>query len=160
ITKTYATDPQRDAVLIDVRFEPKDPDLDLYVVYDPSLGNGGMGDSAFSTFAIDSIGEMRFRGLTSEDNSKTVASAREVSTSTEERTSGFVGISDGLGDLKKSGRIAVTYGEARNGNVVQMARITDPERFTLVLAFSGSISSAAATAAQTLLKNTAKTFSE
>ena len=45
ITKTYATDPKNDAVLIDVRFEKKDTDLQLYVYYDPSIGNTGMGDN-------------------------------------------------------------------------------------------------------------------
>ncbi len=42
ITKTYATDVERDSVLIDVKFEPKNTNLKLYVYYDPSIGNSGM----------------------------------------------------------------------------------------------------------------------
>ena len=48
ITKTYITDVERDSVLIDVRFEPKNKNLNLYIYYDPSLGNSGMGDKAYS----------------------------------------------------------------------------------------------------------------
>ena len=48
ITKTYTTDVERNSVLIDVKFEPKNKDLNLYVYYDPSLGNSGMGDWAQS----------------------------------------------------------------------------------------------------------------
>ncbi len=55
ITKTYTTDVERDSVLIDVKFEPKNKDLNLYVYYDPSLGNTGMHDSA----GLYSIGHYR-----------------------------------------------------------------------------------------------------
>ena len=51
ITTTYTTDPRYDAVLIDVRFDRTDPNLDLYVFYDPSVGNSGMGDTG-TLFAV------------------------------------------------------------------------------------------------------------
>ena len=44
ITKTYVTDTQNGTVLIDVKFEPKIADLDLYVYFDPSIKNSGMHD--------------------------------------------------------------------------------------------------------------------
>ena len=45
ITKTYITDPRHNTVLIDVSFDTK-TDADFYVIYDPSLNNSGLHDSA------------------------------------------------------------------------------------------------------------------
>src|SRR5204863_4586743 len=56
ITKSYTTDPERDSLLIDVRFQSKDDNLNLYVYYDPSLGNSGMGDSASTKFGLNDRG--------------------------------------------------------------------------------------------------------
>src|SRR5260221_6846028 len=53
ITKTYTTDPGRDSALIDVRFQPSGKNLSLYVYYDPSLANSGMGDTASRKFGLD-----------------------------------------------------------------------------------------------------------
>lgn len=158
ITKTYATDPKNDAVLIDVRFEPRNGDLSLYVYYDPSLANSGMGDTAISTYAIDNLGERGFKGLASEDASRKVGSALAVLTSNGERTSGFSGLSDGLSDLSKFGRIIMPLTEARNGNVAQLARIENPQRFTLALAFSDSIPNAAVVASRSFSKGMAKSL--
>src|SRR6266849_4442170 len=47
LTKTYITDPRRDALLIDVAFSGP-PSGSLYVLYDPSLKNSGYGDTGFS----------------------------------------------------------------------------------------------------------------
>jgi glucoamylase len=47
IRKTYVTDPERNSLLIDVEFLPARDGLDLYVYYDPSLKNSGMGDTAW-----------------------------------------------------------------------------------------------------------------
>jgi glucoamylase len=49
ITKTYVTDPARSTVLVDVTFESLDGNpYQLYVLYDPSLNNGGDDDTASS----------------------------------------------------------------------------------------------------------------
>ncbi|MBC7797891.1 MAG: hypothetical protein H7Z37_13540 [Pyrinomonadaceae bacterium] len=48
ITKTYATDPKRNSVLIDVLFDTNEKDLALYLYYDPALNNTGMHDTAWS----------------------------------------------------------------------------------------------------------------
>src|ERR1700690_2151992 len=47
IEKTYATDPQRDTLLIDVHFSGS-ADLSLYVLYNPALKNSGYGDTGYS----------------------------------------------------------------------------------------------------------------
>ena len=46
VTKTYVTDPARNVLQVDVRFESlTGKKLDLYALFDPSLGNDGDDDS-------------------------------------------------------------------------------------------------------------------
>lgn len=127
ITKTYIADPTRDAVLIDVKFEPKDPTLKLYVYFDASMGNTGMGDEARVVNA----------NLVAFEASKPDGGAASLSFSSkiDEASSFFAGASDGMGQLRQSGRITQAYTRASDGNVVQMARIVEPKQFTAVLAF-------------------------
>jgi glucoamylase len=48
VTKTYVTDPARSTLLVDVGFESLTGEpYQLYVLYDPSLKNGGNEDSGF-----------------------------------------------------------------------------------------------------------------
>ena len=51
ITKNYTVDPQRNVVLIRIRFKGhfkrRENDYQLYVYYDPSLNNSGMHDTAW-----------------------------------------------------------------------------------------------------------------
>ncbi|MDQ3181542.1 MAG: hypothetical protein M3Q33_13605, partial [Acidobacteriota bacterium] len=48
ITKTYATDVERDSVLIDGKYEVKNGSYQLFVYFDPSIANSGMKDSSFT----------------------------------------------------------------------------------------------------------------
>jgi glucoamylase len=126
ITKTYTTDPQRNTLLIDVKFETRNPALNLYVYFDPSLNNSGMHDSAWTKGPALVAGDAdKFSALLSSGGFTTP-------------TNGFAGTSDGLDQLKHSGRIRTSYSRAENGNVVQLARINHPARFTLALGFGGS----------------------
>src|SRR5712691_12369997 len=110
LTKTYATDPWRPSVLIDVRFVAGNHDAySLYLYYDPSLNNSGMHDIAWS--ADDAL-------VAADGN---VASALMSSGGFEQTTNGFLGTSDGLVQLKAQGGIKETYHRAENGNVVQVA---------------------------------------
>ena len=122
ITKTYATDVKRDAVLINVSFEPRNKNLNLYVYFDPSIGNSGMGDSAKAQRNV------------STDN-KYFASLY-VSGGKDEITNGFYQVSDGLNQLRNHGKIIDPYAEARDGNVVQLAKIKKPSSFLVSLNFS------------------------
>lgn len=124
ITKTYATDSSRDSVLIRVNFRPKSPDLHLYVYFDPSIGNSGMGDSAFS----------KGDKLISTDGK--YYTSIYISGGKEKASNGFYRTSDGLGQLQEFGQITRQFSEARNGNVVQIARIKQPRDFVLSLNFS------------------------
>lgn len=127
ITKSYVTDPTRDAVLIDVKFEPSDPTLKLYVYFDASMGNTGMGDEARIVNA----------NLVAFESSKPDGGAASLSFSSkiDEASSFFSGPTDGIQQLKQYGQIVQTYARASDGNVMQMARIIEPKQFTAVLAF-------------------------
>lgn len=132
ITKTYLTDPERSSVLVDVNFRWHEANLfrgALYVYYDPSLNNSGMHDSAWDE-----------GWLVASDADKTSALA-SVS-GFDESTSGYLGTSDGLTQLRSSGRLT-PFVRAADGNVVQVARISlgpvlsahSVAQFTLVLGF-------------------------
>ncbi len=151
IAKTYTTDVERDSVLIDVKFEPKNKDLNLYVYYDPSLANSGMGDEAYSpapriiSFGIptakdedvsvkESLASTKDFGLGANDGE--MNSALMVSSPISEMTNGYYQTIDGIEQLKKFGRIRQPNWKAEKGNVVQMAKIDKPRNFTTVLSFA------------------------
>ncbi|CAN5665282.1 hypothetical protein BH20ACI4_BH20ACI4_25930 [soil metagenome] len=179
ITKTYATDPERNAVLIDVKFEPKNKDLNLYVYYDPSLGNSGMHDWAQSPVVMSEIEKERVdfdgkrtyqkevlnRGILAEDNhdeDKKIASVALFSSNISELTNGFYGISDGLEQLRQFGKIQNHY-YAEKGNAVQMAKIDEPSQFTVTLGFADDdydLVTALGNADQSLTKGFAKCLTE
>ena len=91
ITKTYATDPERATILIQVAISPAGG-REVYVHYDPSLNNSGMHDTGWTTSA----------GLLSVDGN--VASALLASSGFAETTNGFLGSSDGLTAVKRNRR--------------------------------------------------------
>ena len=126
ITKTYVTDPENDTVLIDVKFEPKNEGLNLYVYFDPSLGNSGMGDEGMMGIGFSkSISDKHFRTYL-------MIKGSAISS----YTLGFVGMNDGLNDLKDHGRIVNSYRYAKDGNLAMLAKIDSPSNFTAILGFS------------------------
>ncbi len=106
ITKTYATDPARDTLLLDVTFSAPNG-YTLYVLYDPALKNSGMGDAGFT----------QDNALVTEKPG--VASALVSSNPFQQMTSGFAGASDGYTDLLLHHKLDWSYTRAENGNVVQ-----------------------------------------
>jgi glucoamylase len=137
ITKTYVTDSQRSSVLVDVSFRWNAANLfkgAIYIYYDPSLNNSGMHDSAWADG----------NWLVSADADK--ASALTSSNGFEEVTNGYLGISDGLTQLGRDGRLT-PFVRASDGNVVQVARVPlaplfpahPASRFTLVLSFGSNV---------------------
>jgi glucoamylase len=123
IRKTYATDIERNSLLIDVRFAPKSKNLELYVFYNPSLQNSGMQDTAWTE-----PGAL----LSSEAD---IFSAVKVSGGFAGINNGFFGVSDGAEQLKQFGKLTKPDSRAENGNVAQMAKIKNPKDFTIVLSF-------------------------
>ena len=84
---------KRNSVLIDVKFETKNQDLNLYVYYDPSLGNSGMGDTREIDRAGPMTAEGRFDGFSDLPN---VLRRWLFRAHCHEQTNGFFGVSDGL----------------------------------------------------------------
>jgi glucoamylase len=58
------------------------------------------------------------------------------STGVEEKTSGFYGTAEGFDQLKQSGKLGKPFSEAKGGNVIQIAKIKSPSRFTVFLSFA------------------------
>jgi glucoamylase len=173
ITKTYTTDPRRNTVLIDVLFDAKNPKLELYVYYDPSLNNSGMHDSAWAIsdailsatdpdyqpplFPYNEKEDPRLnRGdvMFASDSDK--ASALIVSGGFELMTNGYLGTSDGLTQIRKEGRITSPYIRAADGNVVQVGKMRQKARFTLALGFGKEPNEAAVNAQASLLRGFAR----
>ncbi|HKQ53392.1 MAG TPA: glycoside hydrolase family 15 protein, partial [Pyrinomonadaceae bacterium] len=145
ITKTYVTDPARPVVLIKVEFQGRGGER-LYLYHDPSLNNSGMHDSAWS--------ERGVFALLASDADKASALVVNGNVSFGEMTNGYLGTSDGLTQLRQTGRITSEYVRAADGNVVQVARLTPraagPATFTVALGFGSEIDEALADALKSL----------
>ena len=113
IDKSYFTDPASDTVVFSVSFRSEDPELELYLYYDPSLSNSGMNDT----------GWFQGRSFISVDGG--IASALTCGRCRLDlQTSGFYGVNDGLTQLKVTGKISQVFSKAQNGNLVQVAKVT------------------------------------
>ena len=143
ITKTYTTDPARSTVLVRTRFQVLTGGaLQLYVLYNPSLNNSGMGDT----------GATQSGQLVATDGS--ISSALAVSTGFTKLTSGYGGASsDGYVDLSADHTLNNQYDTANTaGNIVQVGQIpvgTDTT-FTLALGFGSTRTAAAANSTASL----------
>ncbi|HEX6183849.1 MAG TPA: glycoside hydrolase family 15 protein [Pyrinomonadaceae bacterium] len=164
IEKRYVTDPQRNVVLVRVRFQSHlkrvENDYRLYVYFDPSLGNSGMHDTAFTEDGA----------LVARDGDKAsalVASSDGGAGGFTRTANGFLGTSDGLTQMLKaplkSGSFPpefVQYERAEDGNVVQLGELPRPafERlrargeYTLALGFGKTTDEALAAARASLKK--------
>jgi glucoamylase len=134
ITKSYAVDPQRNSVLIDVNFrwQTKGPcRCSLYVYYDPSLNNSGMHDSAWTE------GDAML-AADGDKGSALIAQPRFAQTS-----NGYLGTSDGLSQLRAAKKLE-PYERAEDGNVVQVGRLSSSKisansiSFTLALGYGNT----------------------
>lgn len=139
LVTTYLTDPARDSVVMQTRFEPAPgaPPLQLYVRYDATIGgNGGGGDPATQNGGADDAGvDPASTALVSGDAvTKTNAVNRDYAAPlagalrADKRflaySSGFVGTdSDGLVQLERDHAITTSAKIVRHGNVVQTARL-------------------------------------
>ncbi|MGD0164189.1 MAG: glucan 1,4-alpha-glucosidase [Candidatus Sulfotelmatobacter sp.] len=128
ISKTYATDPHHNSLLMDVTFSAPAA-YSLYVLYEPALKNSGYGDTGYS----------QGDALVAEKND--VASALLCSSGFRRMTNGFAGSSDGYTDLLLHHRLAWLYVRAEDGNIVQTAEL-DGAHFTLALGFGPTSASA------------------
>ncbi len=125
LTKTYVSDPQRDTLLMDVRFLGP-ATHSLYVLYDPSLKNSGYGDTGYT------------EGDALVAKKEDVATALVSSTGFAATSSGFAGASDGYTDLRLHKSMTWSYARAEQGNVVQTAKLKPGNHFTLALGFGNT----------------------
>ena len=112
ITKTYTIDPERNSILISVNYAGLSVN-NIYVYYDPSLNNTGMHDTAWT----------QDKAFLASDADKTSALIC-VECSFGKMTNGFLGVSDGMEQLRKNEGILNEFSKAENGNVVQLAQIS------------------------------------
>src|SRR6266404_5550501 len=129
IEKTYASDPQRDALLIEVAFTAP-AGYELYVLADPALKNSGYGDTGFTQDGA----------LVAQKED--VACALMSSPGFSEASSGFVGKSDGYTDLLLHHKLTWKYDRVEKGNVFQVAKLGGAGRYTLALGFGASAAAA------------------
>jgi len=143
ITKTYVTDPDRPTLLVQTRFQVlSGGPLQLYVLYNPSLNNSGMGDTGATVSGQ----------LVASDGP--VASALAASTGFSSATNGYSGTaSDGYQDLLAHHALTAQFDSAgAAGNLVQLGQVaagTDTT-FTLALAFGASRTEASGNASASL----------
>jgi glucoamylase len=145
ITKTYVTDPDRSAVLVDVKFESLTGEpYKLYVLADPALSNTGDDDRA----------TRRRDALVAWDAKQ--ASAVRAAPALRGSSSGYLGASDGWTDLSADHRVDWHYdATAKPGNVAQIGAtsltgLRGHRRLTLALGFGPDAGTAASTAGAAL----------
>lgn len=132
ITKTFVTDPRRDALVVRVRLESLDGGrYRLYAVHDPALANSGMDDRGRATAGA----------LVATDGEQPVASALVARPRLGRTTTGLLGRDDGWTDLEDDQRLDDGRRAAGPGNIVQTGRVTGVDgrkgrqRATLVLGY-------------------------
>jgi glucoamylase len=110
IVKTYVTDPARNALLIDVRFQSLDGHAyKVFALLDPALSNDGNDDSG--TTAHGAL-------LTSDAKA---GSALVADPAFGRTSTGYLDSSDGWTDLRDDFRMDWTYRDSPSGNVAQTA---------------------------------------
>ena len=118
IEKEVLADPKRDVVLQHTRFtalQGQIEDYRLYVQLAPHLGNQGANNTAW-------VGD--YKGilmLFAERQGAALALA--CSAPWLNRSVGFVGVSDGWGDVSQHGHLTQTYARAENGNVALIGEV-------------------------------------
>ena len=147
ITKTFVTDPRRDAIVVRVRLESLDGGrYRLYAVHDPALANSGMDDS----------GRTVRDALVATDAKERVASALVSRPRLGRTTTGLLGRDDGWTDFEDDQRLDEGRRAAGPGNVVQTGRIRGvtgrpgDQHATLVLGYGRTGTDAVRTASSTL----------
>jgi glucoamylase len=144
ITKTYTTDPDRPAVLVDVRFESLDGQpYQVYVLHDVGLGLNANDDTGRSA-------DGRLLATDGALSGAVVASGGFAGSS-----SGYLGRSDGWSDLRDDHVLDDTWDAPTPGNVVQIGRtgltgLDGGRQLTLSLGFGTTEDDAAQAADQAL----------
>ncbi len=134
LDKEVIADPERDTLLLSVRFRPAADhhNLRLYVFLDPHLGDSGAHNEAWT-------GQYKDTPMLFARREETVL-ALTTSAAFQTASCGFVGVSDGFTDIKSHRRMAWSYTEAQDGNVALTAEINWQDcggEFIVAVGFGG-----------------------
>lgn len=158
LSKIILTDPQRDALLQRVTFEPLTgtlADYHLYALLAPHIGNCGSGNDGW-------VGEYKGVPMLFAQR-RGLFLALACSTPFAALSCGYVGASDGWQELNTRKRLVNTYTRATNGNIALTGEINLAEgdgSFTLALAFGDSANEAGQIARAALLRDFDEVTSE
>jgi glucoamylase len=114
IHKQIVCDPERDCLLVQVRFEAASP-LHLYLVVDPQIADQGSDNDAW-------VGPYKGIPMLFAAHGD-VSMAAVCSVPFTQATCGFAGKSDGLKDLQRHYRLTRHYNTAKGGNVTLVAEV-------------------------------------
>lgn len=148
IAKRIVTDPARAALLQEIRFtahEGRGEDWQVYALLAPHLVNAGQHNSAW-------IGEYQGREMLFA-RGRGLYLALAVSCPWRARSAGFVGISDGWQQLRRTGTLSPQYARADGGNVALTGALDldeDAAAALLALGFGQSEAEAARVALASL----------
>jgi glucoamylase len=154
ITKTYVTDPDRSAVLVNIRFESlTGRPYEVYVLHDTGLGLN----------ANDDTGRSADDGLVATDD--VLSSAVLASSGFTRTSSGYLDRSDGWADLRDDRRMDWSYTAGARGNVVQtgatrLTGLAGGRRLRLALGFGREEAAALETARAALARGFASARAE
>lgn len=147
ITRTYATDPHSDALLMDVNFTGP-PEYSVYLLFDPALKNTGYGDTGYT------------QGDALVTEKQDVAAALVSAPGFTEMTSGFAGNSDGYTDLLRHHTLTEKYARAENGNVLQVAKLGNASHVLIAMGFGTNATSAIEAAKKSLQRGFSEVSAE
>ena len=157
IAKTVITDPKRDALLQQVRFEPlagKLADYSLYALLAPHIGNRGYGNNGWAG---------TYKGIPMLFASRNgTALALACSTPFKAMSCGYVGFTDGWQDISKHKKMTWFYPKAEDGNIALTGQIdlaSCSGDFVLALAFGRNWAEAGQRARGALLQDFYETLS-
>jgi glucoamylase len=157
ISKTVLTDPKRDVLVQQVRFEPlkgKLTDYGLYAILAPHIGNCGYGNNGWAG---------TYKGIPMLFASRgSVALALACSKPFEAMSCGYVGFSDGWQDISKHKEMTRFYSNAEDGNIAltgQIDLLACGGDFVLALAFGRNWAEAGQRARTALMEDFYETLS-
>ncbi|MGI6113203.1 MAG: glucan 1,4-alpha-glucosidase [Mahellales bacterium] len=147
IIKRIITDYMRNSLIINCKFEAlcgAINDYRLYVYYDPHIDNSGGGDTGYVKRINNKTMLLAYEG--------NIYSALATSIPWKGCSTGFIGVNDGLTDLKTNMKLNYQFDIAENGNIAQVAKLdlTGGNEFNLVLSFGRNEFEASSTALATL----------
>ncbi|HEY3059537.1 MAG TPA: glucodextranase DOMON-like domain-containing protein [Chloroflexota bacterium] len=150
IITDYVTDPGRDAVVMQVRFEPligKRKDYQLYARLDPTIngnGGGGAANAGADSGTVDTSGghgvpvacdPVTDTNSANRDYAQPICAALDAATPFVQVSNGFAGQpSDGLRQLDATHALNAVFTDASSGNLVQTVQLDLSRNDPLVLA--------------------------